>query len=49
MGGPQIRLGAATVEKQEVHTSWTALTNSCAKEKDEGEAEGDGFVRAERV
>lgn len=27
MGGPQIRLGAATVEEQEVHTSWTALTN----------------------
>lgn len=31
MGGPQVRLGASTVEEQEVHTGRAALANSCTE------------------
>lgn len=36
MGGPQVRLGASTVEEQEVHTGWTTLTYSCEERGGEG-------------
>lgn len=33
MGRPQVRLGAAAMEEQEVHAGWTALTNCCRERK----------------